>query len=412
MIFEFESTNFYLIVAIVFILFATILFFVVEKYKSKIKTLELEKEFLETSMAQNRENQALLKAEIENITSKIFEENSKKSNQNINQILEPFKTQLNLFGNRVNEVFTEETKQRTSLLGEIKNLKELNNQISNDANNLAKALKGQSKIQGDWGEMILESILNQSGLRKDIEYKTQSSYKNSDGQTLRPDVVVHLPTNKDVIIDSKLSLNSYVDYFNSEDEEQKNEHISRLMLSIKNHIKDLSSKKYESLEELRTLDFVLMFIPIEGAFSLAISNNTLFETALKSNIVLVSPTTLYSSLKVIENLWQDSRQNENAKEISKQAADLYDKFVGFIEDMEAIGNNLNKSQEVYQKALNKLSSGRGNLISRAEKFLDLGVKANKKISEKYLLNKEPENTGKIGFNSKSFAKDNEDYTKW
>ena len=331
MILEFESTNFYLIVAIIFIVFAAILFFVTEKYKSKIKTLELEKEFLETSLAQNRENQNILKMEIENITSKIFEENSKKSNQNINQILEPFKSQLNIFGNRVNEVFTEETKQRVSLLTEIKNLKELNNQISNDANNLANALKGQSKIQGDWGEMILESILKQSGLRKDLEYKVQNSYKNSEGQTLRPDVIVHLPTNKDVIIDSKLSLNSYIDYFNSKDEGEKKEHINRLIFSIKNHIKDLSSKKYESLESLRTLDFVLMFVPIEGAFSLLMSqNNTIFETALKSNIVIVSPTTLYSSLKVIENLWQDNRQSENAKEISKQAADLYDKFVGFL----------------------------------------------------------------------------------
>lgn len=385
---EIESTNLYLIVAIVFILFATILFFIVEKFKTKIKTLELEKEFLEISIVQNRENQALLKMEIENITSKIFEDNSKKSNQNINQILEPFKAQLNLFGNRVNEVFTEETKQRSSLLTEIKNLKELNNQISNDANNLAKALKGQSKLQGDWGEVILESILNQSGLRKDLEYKVQSSYKNSEGQTLRPDVIVHLPTNKDIIIDSKLSLNSYVDYFNSQDEEEKNEHINRLIVSIKNHIKDLSSKKYENLEELRTLDFVLMFIPIEGAFSLAISNNTLFETALKSNIVIVSPTTLYSSLKVIENLWQDSRQNENAKEISKQAADLYDKFVGFLNDFEDIGKSIDKSKDSYDKAINKLSSGRGNLISRSQKFLNLGVKPTKFIDSKFIKEEE------------------------
>ncbi|AXK48869.1 DNA recombination protein RmuC [Aliarcobacter trophiarum LMG 25534] len=385
MIYSFEAINFYLIVAIVFILFVTILFYIVEKYRSKIKSLELEKEFLEVSIVQNRENQTLLKAEIENITSKIFEDNSKKSNQNINQILEPFKTQLNLFGNRVNEVFTEETKQRSSLLGEIKNLKELNNQISNDALNLTKALKGQSKIQGDWGEMILESILNQSGLRKDIEYKVQNSYKNSSGNILRPDVVVHLPSNKDIIIDSKLSLNSYVDYFNSENEIEKNEAITKLINSIKNHIKDLSSKDYAKLEELRTLDFVLMFIPIEGAFTIALSQNkTLFETALKSNIVLVSPTTLYSSLKVIENLWQDSRQNENAKEISKQAADLYDKFVGFLTDFEEIGKSIDKSKNSYENAINKLSSGRGNLISRAEKFLDLGVKPNKTINSKFI----------------------------
>lgn len=380
-----ESTNFYLIVAIVFIIFATIIFFISERYKSKIKALEIEKEFLETSLAQNRENQNILKMEIENITSKIFDENSKKSNQNINQILEPFKAQLNIFGNRVNEVFTEETKQRSSLLTEIKNLKELNNQISNDANNLANALKGQSKMQGDWGEMILESILNQSGLRRDLEYKIQNSFKNSEGQTLRPDVIVHLPSNKDVIIDSKLSLNSYVDYFNSEDEEEKKEHINRLIGSIKSHIKDLSSKKYESLEALRTLDFVLMFVPIEGAFSLLMSqNNSIFESALKSNVVIVSPTTLYSSLKVIENLWQDNRQSENAKEISKQAADLYDKFVGFLNDFEDIGKSIDKSRDSYEKAINKLTVGRGNLISRSQKFLDLGVKPTKQIDGKFI----------------------------
>jgi DNA recombination protein RmuC len=384
MIIEFEIVNFYLILAIIFIVFASILFFVSIKYKEKIKFLELENLHLENSLVQNRESNEILKLEIENITSKIFDESNKKSNLNIKEILKPFENQLQSFGNRVNEVFTEETKQRTSLQVEIKNLKELNNQISNDANNLAKALKGQSKIQGDWGEMILESILNQSGLRKDIEYKTQNSYTNSEGNRLRPDVIVHLPTNKDIIIDSKLSLNSYVDYFNSEDENEKIGHITRLENSIKNHIKDLSSKKYENLDALRTLDFVLMFIPIEGAFSLLLStNSTLFETALKSNIVLVSPTTLYSSLRVIENLWQDNRQNENAKEISKQAAELYDKFVGFLSDFEDIGKSLDRSKESYEKALIKLN-GRGSLISRSQKFLELGVKPNKTISSKFL----------------------------
>ncbi|HRG60606.1 MAG TPA: DNA recombination protein RmuC [Aliarcobacter cryaerophilus] len=276
-----------------------------------------------------------------------------------------------------------------SILTEIKNLKELNNQISNDALNLTKALKGQNKIQGDWGEMILESILNQSGLRRDIEYKVQNSFRTSEGNLVRPDVIVHLPTNKDIIIDSKLSLNSYVDYFNSEDEIEKKESISRLINSIKNHIKDLSSKKYENIDSLRSLDFVLMFIPIEGAFSIALSQNSnIFEMALKSNIVIVSPTTLYSSLKVIENLWQDNRQSENAKEISKQAADLYDKFVGFLNDFEDIGKSIDKSKESYDKAINKLSSGRGNLISRSQKFLELGVKPTKEISNKYIKDEE------------------------
>ena len=237
--------------------------------------------------------------------------------------------------------------------------------------------------------MILESILNQSGLRRDIEYKVQNSFRTSEGNLVRPDVIVHLPTNKDIIIDSKLSLNSYVDYFNSEDEIEKKESISRLINSIKNHIKDLSSKKYENIDSLRSLDFVLMFIPIEGAFSIALSQNSnIFEMALKSNIVIVSPTTLYSSLKVIENLWQDNRQSENAKEISKQAADLYDKFVGFLNDFEDIGKSIDKSKESYDKAINKLSSGRGNLISRSQKFLELGVKPTKDISSKYIKDEE------------------------
>ena len=389
MIFEFESTNFFLVVAIVIILFATILFFVVEKYKSKIKSLELEKEFLEASIAQNRENQALLKAEIENITSKIFEDNAKKSNQNINQILEPFKAQLNIFGNRVNEVFTEETKQRSSLLTEIKNLKELNNQISNDAINLTKALKGQNKTQGDWGEMILSSILDQTGLREGKEYTIQGSFTSSEGKRLRPDVIVHLPSNKDIVIDSKVSLNAYINYSKAENEDEKQQASKELVKSITSHIKDLSSKSYENIDGVRTLDFVLMFIPIEGAFLLATSSDdNLFKLAFDNNIMLVSPSTLYVTLRTIENIWRNEHQNENAQLISKKAADLYDKFASFVTDIEDIGVNINRTQKAYDSAMNKLTSGNANLIKRAEEFLDLGVKPKKQISNKLINSKE------------------------
>ncbi|MFV7790368.1 DNA recombination protein RmuC [Aliarcobacter lanthieri] len=387
-------------IGLILVIFLATIFFIIQKYQNIINSYELklanieelfriEKESLKEKIAFLENNKQQMKLEFENLANRLFDDTQKKSNQNINQVLTPFKEQLTLFGTRVNEIFNEDTKQRSSLITEIKNLKELNNQISQDAINLTKALKGQNKLQGDWGEMILSSILEQTGLRKGLEYKVQNSFKDDSGKLFRPDVIVHLPTNKDIIIDSKLSLNSYIDYTNSEDENDKKDALNKLVSSINSHIKDLSSKKYENLSNLRSLDFVLMFIPIEGAFILLNqTNQNIFELALKNNIMLVSPSTLYITLRTIENIWADERQNENAKEISKQAGDLYDKFVAFVEDVEAIGNYLNKSQDSYQKALNKLSTGRGNLISRAEKFLDLGVKPNKKISEKYLLNKE------------------------
>ncbi|WP_418180673.1 DNA recombination protein RmuC [Aliarcobacter lanthieri] len=387
-------------IGLILVIFLATIFFIRQKYQNIINSYELklanieelfriEKESLKEKIAFLENNKQQMKLEFENLANRLFDDTQKKSNQNINQVLTPFKEQLTLFGTRVNEIFNEDTKQRSSLITEIKNLKELNNQISQDAINLTKALKGQNKLQGDWGEMILSSILEQTGLRKGLEYKVQNSFKDDSGKLFRPDVIVHLPTNKDIIIDSKLSLNSYIDYTNSEDENDKKDALNKLVSSINSHIKDLSSKKYENLSDLRSLDFVLMFIPIEGAFILLNqTNQNIFELALKNNIMLVSPSTLYITLRTIENIWADERQNENAKEISKQAGDLYDKFVAFVEDIEAIGNYLNKSQDSYQKALNKLSTGRGNLISRAEKFLDLGVKPNKKISEKYLLNKE------------------------
>jgi len=388
------------IVGLFFIIFLAIIFFIRQKYqniinsyKLKITNIEelnkIEKQILKDKISFLEDNKQQMKLEFENLANRLFDDTQKKSNQNINQVLTPFKEQLSLFGTRVNEIFNEDTKQRSSLLAEIKNLKELNNQISQDAINLTKALKGQNKLQGDWGEMILSSILEQTGLREGLEYKVQPSLKNDNEVSLRPDVIVHLPSNKDIIIDSKLSLNSYIDYANSEDENDKKDALNRLVSSINNHIKNLSSKKYENLSDLRTLDFVLMFIPIEGAFLLLNqTNQNIFEKAFKQNIMLVSPSTLYITLRTIENIWANERQNENAKEISKQAGDLYDKFVGFIEDIENIGKSLDKTQESYKQAFNKLSTGKGNLISKANKFLDLGVKTTKKIPQKYLLDNE------------------------
>ena len=410
------DTNILLVISVlwVFSIFV-VFFFIKQKYEKDTKELSLlnskledEKRFLKESYELKLINQSKIfetkeasfndkisllidskqqmKMEFENLATKIFEENQKKSNVNLNQVLTSFKDQLDSFGKRVNDIYNDETKQRVSLLTEIKNLKELNNQISSDAINLTKALKGQNKTQGDWGEMILSSILEQTGLREGKEYNVQGSFSDAEGRRLRPDVIVHLPSKKDIIIDSKVSLNAYLTYCQTDDKTQKEVASKELIKSINTHIKGLSSKKYEAIEGVTTLDFVLLFIPIEGAFLLATSSDdTLFKMAFDNNIMLVSPSTLYVTLRTIENIWRNEHQNENAQLISKKAAELYDKFAGFVGDIEDIGTHLGRTQKSYDAAMNKLSIGNANLIRRAEEFLDLGVKPKKQISKKSVI---------------------------
>lgn len=326
-----------------------------------------------------------MQTEFENLVNKLFHENTQKSNQNLNLMLKPLKEQLNSFSTRVNEVYNEETKQRTSLLTEIKNLKELNQKISQDAINLTKALKGENKTQGDWGEMILESILEQSGLRKDKEYTIQNSYTDENNKRLRPDVILHLPENKDIIIDSKVSLNAYVQYANAQSKQEQEEAKRDLEKSFMAHIKGLSGKRYEDIKELRSLDFVLMFVPIEGAFLLAASNNgSLFKTAFDNNIMIVSPSTLFVTLRTIENIWKFEYQNENAQLIAQKAANLYDKFVLFLESFQKVGKGIENAQDAYNTAFNRLSTGKGNVVARVEEFKEMGIKPNKQIGQSLL----------------------------
>lgn len=381
---------------IIFVIFFAIIFTLKQKYQNiinsyllKISTLEelskVEKENLKEKINFLENNKQQMKLEFENLANKLFDEKEKKSTTNLTFVLSSFKEQLDSFSKRVNDIYNDETKQRSSLLTEIKNLKELNNQISNDAINLTKALKGQNKTQGDWGEMILSSILDQTGLREGKEYTIQGSFTSAEGKRLRPDVIVHLPSNKDIVIDSKVSLNAYINYSKAENEDEKHQASKELVKSITSHIKDLSSKSYENIDGVRTLDFVLMFIPIEGAFLLATSSDdNLFKLAFDNNIMLVSPSTLYVTLRTIENIWRNEHQNENAQLISKKAADLYDKFVAFVGDIEDIGTNITRTQKAYDGAMNKLSSGNGNLIKRTEEFLELGVKPKKQLPNRYL----------------------------
>ncbi|MBU3014786.1 DNA recombination protein RmuC [Poseidonibacter lekithochrous] len=353
------------------------------KLSSQEKMSKTKEENLNERIALLEESKVQMKVEFENLANKLFDENQKKSNLNLTQVLTSFKDQLESFGKRANDIYSEETKQRTSLLTEIKTLKDLNNQISADAINLTKALKGENKTQGDWGEMILSSILDQTGLREGKEYDTQGSYTDKDGKVLRPDVIVHLPSQKDIIIDSKVSLNSYLSHTKTDDKAKKEIAAKELIKSITSHIKGLSSKKYEDIEGVKTLDFVLMFVPIEGAFLLASNEDkNLFKMAFDHNIMIVSPSTLFVTLRTIENIWRNEHQNENAEIIAKKAADLYDKFYGFIKDIEEIGLNINKTQKAYNSAFSKLSTGNGNLMKRSEEFLELGVKPKKQINTK------------------------------
>lgn len=353
------------------------------KLSSQEKMAKSKEENLNEKITLLEESKVQMKMEFENLANKLFEDNQKKSNLSLTQVLTSFKDQLESFGKRANDIYNEETKQRTSLITEIKTLKDLNNKISSDAVNLTKALKGENKTQGDWGEMILSSILEQTGLREGKEYDTQGSYTNKDGKILRPDVIVHLPSNKDIIIDSKVSLNSYLSYTQNEDKAKKEIALKELLKSLSTHIKSLSTKKYEDIEGVKTLDFVLMFVPIEGAFLLASSEDkNLFKMAFEHNIMIVSPSTLFVTLRTIENIWRNEHQNENAEIISKKAADLYDKFHGFISDIEDIGTNLNRTQKAYNSAFSKLSTGNGNLIKRSEEFIELGVKPKKQIIKK------------------------------
>lgn len=349
-------------------------------------TYEIKEENLKEKIELLENSKQSLKIEFENLSHKLFEENSKKSTNSLDLMLTPFKEQLRTFGKRVDDIYNEETKQRVSLLTEIKNLKDLNNQISQDAINLTKALKGENKTQGDWGELILSKILEQTGLREGVEYSTQGSYTSSDGKRLRPDVIIHLPLKKDIVIDSKVSLTSYLKYTEAQTDLEKELASKELIKSIYTHIKGLSIKSYENIDAVNTLDFVLMFIPIEGAFMLAASeDNNLFKTAFENNIMLVSPSTLFATLRTVENIWRYEHQNENALLISKKAADLYDKFASFVSDIEAIGLNINRTQKSYDDAMNKLTQGKGNLLRRSEEFIELGVKAKKKIDSQRLL---------------------------
>jgi len=331
-----------------------------------------------------------LKMEFQNVANKIFEDKSRRfteqNRENIEGVLKPMREQLLDFKKKVEDVYDKESKDRISLLNEIIHLKTLNERISDDAVNLTNALKGQSKTRGAWGEMILERVLEESGLQKGREYEVQVMYAGEEGQRRHPDVIVHLPEGKDIVIDSKVSLTAYEKYCSAETEETRDRRLKEHILSVRTHIKALSEKRYEELEGIRTLDFVLMFLPIEGAFWTAIeSEQGLFNESFSKNIMLVSPSTLLATLRIINNIWRYEDQNRNALIIAKKAGDLYDKFVGFVEALDDVGQKIDRARESYQTARNRLADGRGNLVRRSMELRQLGVKAQKELPDGLII---------------------------
>ena len=329
-----------------------------------------------------------LQTQFENLANKIFDEKQQRYTQqaktNIESVLAPFKNQLDAFKQQIADQHIREGQERASLKTEILGLKALNQKITEEAAALTNALKGDNKQQGNWGEVVLERILKESGLREGHEFETQVNIASEQGKRQLPDVVVHLPNDKDVVIDSKVSLTAYERYYNCKDEVEKASYLKQHVTSIKSHVKGLGSKDYQSLKGLKTLDYVLLFIPIESAFMLAIEEEPdLITMALNKNIMLVSPTNLLVALRTINNIWQYEYQNQNAQRIAEQAAKLYDKFVGFINDMEKIGKAIEGANTTYEQAMNKLSKGRGNIIRQIESFKTLGVQPNKKLSVNY-----------------------------
>lgn len=330
-----------------------------------------------------------LKQQFEQVANQLFEAKTAKvdqqNQQSLSAILNPLREQLDGFKRQVNDSFNSESKERHTLVHELKNLQRLNEQMAQEAVNLTQALKGDNKQQGNWGEVVLARVLAESGLREGHEYQTQVSLQNDAGKRYQPDVIVYLPHDKQVVIDSKMTLVAYERYFNADTDTARDKALGDHLTALRSHIKGLSQKDYHQLKGLTSLDYVLMFIPVEPAFQVAIqADPSLVNDAMEQNIILVSPTTLLVALRTIDNLWRNDRQNQNAQVIAERASKLYDKLRLFVDDMEVLGSTLDRANQSYQGAMNKLSTGRGNAIRQAESFKQLGVEVKRTMPPKTL----------------------------
>jgi len=347
--------------------------------ESRLRTrMEQERKQAEEKLVLLDEAKSELTNQFRVLAQEILEEKGKtfseQSRAGLKGLLDPFRDQLGEFRQKVDSVYVHEAGQRTSLRKEIETLRDLNQQINQEAINLTRALKGDRKTQGTWGELILERVLEQSGLRKGVEYETQGGFRDAGGKLLKPDVIVHLPEEKDVVVDSKVSLVAYERYARAEEDAMRKKALSEHMASVRARIEGLSRKDYSALKGLRSLDFVLMFMPVEAAFVAAFREDmTLYSYAFEKKIIVVTPSTLLATLKTIENIWRYERQNRNAQAIFQKASAIYDKLRLFVESMEKLGKQLDTAQCTYEEAMNRLVRGKGNVISQASRFSELGV---------------------------------------
>lgn len=352
------------------------------------RLIQAEKHYSSQLSLLNEAKQGLAK-EFENLANRIFtskqQEFSQHSQAALKTNIEPLREQLKEFRKKVEDVYEKENAERNKLVGQIGELQKQTQKISNDAVNLARALKGDNKAQGNWGEVILERLLEDSGLQKGREYDTQVSLQNDDGNRRAPDVIVRLPDNKDIVIDAKVSLVDYERYCSTDDEVAQQQYLKQHIASLRNHVNGLSIKEYEKLDGIRSLDFVFIFMPIEGAFMLALQHEpALFKEAYDKHVILVSPTTLLATLRTVEGIWRYEKQNKNAEKIAKQAGGLYDQFVLLLDSVDDIGRALNKTQDAYETTQKRLKTGRGNLVKRVEDIKTLGAKTKKTIAAKIL----------------------------
>jgi DNA recombination protein RmuC len=357
-----------------------------EAFKSQRERLSEQENYIQTLQQQ-------FKLEFENIANKLLDEKSKTFTEHnrtqLDVILNPFKEKLKDFEEKVDKVYKAESDERNVLKGEINKLVENNRLMSEETQNLTKALKGEQKKQGNWGEMILEKVLERSGLVKDREYRVQASMVGPDGNRLQPDVVIDMPDGKHLIVDSKVSLVAYERLVNCDNEAEREVYAKEHVKSIQNHINDLCGKNYQDLYQINSPDFVLLFVPIESSFSVAVQlDEELFNYAWDRRVVIVSPSTLLATLGTVASIWKQERQNKNVLEIARLSGTMYDKFYNFVEDLEDIGKNLKQTEKAYDKAINKLSTGAGNLTVTADKIKKLGAKASKQLDQKYIDDQE------------------------
>ncbi|WP_177429680.1 DNA recombination protein RmuC [Pseudomonas sp. YY-1] len=365
-----------------------------ERNEAELRRLTAECAALAAELQENRDNQQQrlddlqgarneLRAQFSELATKIFDEREQRfaetSQQRLGQLLDPLKERIQAFEKRVDESYQQEARERFSLNKELERLQQLNQRLGDEATNLTRALKGQ-KTQGNWGELVLERVLEHAGLEKGREYHTQVSLKGAGGERFQPDVLIRLPGDRQVIVDAKVSLSAYQQYVAAVDEPIRQQALKQHLISLRSHLKGLSGKDYQRLEGLHSLDFVLLFVPIEAAFAAALqAEPDLFQEAFEQQVVIVSPTTLLATLRVIDSLWRQERQGQNAREIAERAGQLYDKFVAFVADLDEMGSRLQQLDKAYANARNKLVDGRGNLIGRVENLKLLGARASKSL---------------------------------